>query len=336
MIFKYISELIDDPDPVIVIPFGGFSNDKKIYAQARVLEDEGINEDVESSFSKNIIRSFKRFETDEKPNVSVKVTWQGKEKILVSDEEGYIYLNTEHGMDLNHQKTLWVPITYTLMESDETIFTITHPVMKPSPKAEYGVISDVDETILDTGLYSLLKWKVLVNTFIKHDEQRISIEGAQELCSQLYGGSKGYNENPFFYLSNSPWNLYDYLQAFLEKNNFPKGTLLLRDIGLENKKKKSFLEGNKYIKIKHILETYPSLSFILIGDAHDLDPEIYLEIAQQFPSRILCIYIRSVKKPKKLKRVVQLISQTTHVEILLAESTEQILEHAKSNGYIAS
>ena len=334
--FKYISQLIDDPDPVIIIPFGGFANDKMIYTQARVLEDEGINEDIESSFSKNIIRSFKRFETDEKSDVSVKVSWQDNDKILVSDKEGYVYLNTEHGLKLNHKKTLWIPITYTLTDNDKTLFSITHPVMKPSPNAEFGVISDVDETILDTGLYSLLKWKVVVNTFIKHSDQRLPIKGSQALCSELYGGSTGYNENPFFYLSNSPWNLYDYLQAFLEKNNFPKGALLLRDIGLENKKKKSFLEGNKFVKIKHILGAYPSMPFILIGDAHDLDSEIYLETAQQFPNRILCIYIRSIKNTKKLNKVIQLIKDTTHVEILLAESTEQILNHAKSKGYIVS
>lgn len=151
-----------------------------------------------------------------------------------------------------------------------------------------------------------------------------------------FTGSTGYNENPFFYLSNSPWNFYDYLQAFLEKNNFPKGTLLLRDVGLEHRKKKSFLEGNKFVKIKHILRTYPSMTFILIGDAQDLDPEIYLKTAKQFPKRILCIYIRSIKNTKKLKKVVQLIEDTTHVEILLAESTEKILEHAKSKGYITS
>ena len=334
--FNYISQLIDDPDPVIIIPFGGFANDKKIYAQARVLEDEGIDTTIDNSFSKNIVRSFKRFETDEKANVSVKVTWQNKEIVLVSDREGYIYLNTNHGLDLKHKKTIWIPITYALKEDSKTLFTITDSIMKPASNAEFGVISDVDETILDTGLYSFLKWRVIINTIVKSSDQRLPIEGAQELCNQLYGGSTGYNENPFFYLSNSPWNLYDYLQAFLEKNNFPKGTLLLRDIGLENKRKKSFLEGNKFLKIKHLLETYPSMPFILIGDAHDLDSEIYLEIAKQFPDRILCIYIRSITNTKKLKKVVQLIKNSAHVEILLAENTAQIIKHAKSKGYIVS
>ncbi len=333
--FKYIFQLIDDADPVIIIPFGGYANNKNLYAQARVLEDEGINENIENSFSKNIVRSFKRFETDEKPNVTVKAIWQGNEETMISDEEGYVYLNTKHRLKLNHHKTLWIPITYTIFENDKNFFSITYPVMKPSISAEFGVISDIDETIIHTGLDSFLRWKVIVNTFIKHNEKRVPIEGAQELCSKLYGGSTGYSENPFFYLSNSPWNLYDYLKAFLEKNNFPKGALLLRDIGLENKKKTSFLEGNKFVKIKHILEAYPLTKFILVGDAEDLDSEIYLEIAKQFPNRILTIYIRSTKNTKKVNKVVQLIKNTTYVDILLAESTKQILEHAKSKGYIA-
>jgi phosphatidate phosphatase APP1 len=332
--FSYISQLIDDADPVIIIPFGGFANDKMLYAQARVLEDEGINENIENSFSKNIIRSFKRFETDEKPNVTVKASWQNNEKSLVSDKEGYVYVNTAHGLKLKHHKTLWIPVTYSLIENDMTMFTITHPIMKPSATAEFGIISDIDETIIYTGLDSFLKWKVVLNTFVTHHTKRLPIEGAQLLYNKLFGGTTGYSENPFFYLSNSPWNLYDYLQSFLEKNNFPKGTLLLRDIGLENKKKKSFLEGNKFIKIKHILETYATMNFILVGDAEDLDPEIYLEIAQQFPNRILCIYIRSVANTKKLRKIIALIKDTMHVEILLANDTEQILTDAKRKGFI--
>lgn len=331
---NFISRLLDNKDPIIIIPFDGYSNEQKIFAQARVLEDEGIDEYLETSYAKHLVHSFKRFETDEKPNVDVKVNWQNGSKTYVTDKEGYIYVDFEHGLDLNHDSTLWIPLTYCLQEEGRTVYSITHPVMKPSPKSEYGVISDLDETILDTGLDSFLKWKVVVNTFLKASHERTAVEGAQKLCNLLHRGSSGHNENPFFYLSNSPWNLYNYLQAFLHKNHFPKGTLLLRDIGLENKKKPSFMEENKFVKIKHIVETYPKLSFILVGDAQDIDPEIYLEIATRFPDRVRCVYIRTVENKKKLKKIKALIERTVHVRIVLAESTDEIIDHARTNGYI--
>ncbi len=332
--FRYISRLIDDPDPVIIMPYGGYATNDKIHAQARVLEDEGLDEHSSDSISGNLFRSFKRFETDEKENVKVYATWEGGQETLVSDNEGYIYLNKAHGMSLNHERTLWIPITYKLNKNGMELFSITYPVMKPSPTCEFGVISDMDETVLHTGLDSILKWKVLVNTLGKHSDKRLPLEGAQELYTLLHGGSTGYRENPFFYLSNSPWNLYDYLIAFLEKNNFPRGTLLLRDIGLENKKRTSFLEGNKFIKIKHILESYPKMNFILIGDAEDLDPQIYSEIAKLFPNRILSIYIRNVRNRSKTKNLTQYIKDTKHVEMLQVDNTEAILEHAKLKGFI--
>ena len=61
---KYISHLIDDPDPVIIMPYGGFLNKDTIYGQARVLEDEGLEEVKGDSVISHIVRSFKRFETD--------------------------------------------------------------------------------------------------------------------------------------------------------------------------------------------------------------------------------------------------------------------------------
>ncbi|QLE01532.1 DUF2183 domain-containing protein [Galbibacter sp. BG1] len=332
--FKYISHLIDNPDPVIIMPYGGYANDDEIHGQARVLEDEGIEEFSENTVGGRVLRSFKRFETDEYKNAHVRVRWQEGEKELISDTEGYVYLDTSHSLNLKHMKTLWIPVTYELIENEEVKFSITTEIMKPAPTAEYGIISDIDETIIETGLGSFLKWKVLVNTFLKTVDERLPLEGAQELYSLLHGGSTGYKDNPFFYLSNSPWNLYDYLISFLEKFKFPRGTLLLRDIGLENKKKESFLEGNKFVKISHILETYPKLHFILIGDAQDLDPDIYLEIARKYPSQIKAIYIRLIRNKHKMKKVKALIEKNSDIEVLLISDSDEAEVHARMNGWI--
>ncbi len=74
------------------------------------------------------------------------------------------------------------------------------------------------------------------------------LEGAKELCELLYKGSSGNKANPIFYLSNSPWNPYNYLSIFLETQGFSKGPLLMRDIGISNPRIKSFVYANKYQK----------------------------------------------------------------------------------------
>ena len=333
-VFNYISNLIDDPDPVIITPFGGYANDTMIHAQGRVLEDEGIEHSEEDSAIKNIWHSFKRFESDEKGNATVKVSWGDQERTLVSDAEGYVYLDEEHLQHFTHEETLWIPITYRLMDGERAVFETTSMVMKPSPKAEYGIISDLDDTVIETGVASTFKWRLLVNALTKHSHNRLPLEGAQEFYKMLFKGKSGYADNPFFYLSNSPWNIHDYLTAFLKKFEFPDGVIMLRDIGITFRKRKSFMEGNKFRKIKHILETYPKIPFILIGDAGEIDADIYLKIASLFPEQVLAIYIRAVDKASKIKRIEKLIEAHTDISVMIVRSKEDAISHARANGFI--
>ncbi|WP_430408293.1 App1 family protein [Kordia sp.] len=334
-IFRFISRLIDDEDPVIVMPFGGYANTEKMFAQARVLEDEGITHSQEDSFIKNLYNSYKRFETDEVENALVKVTINGKVITLHSDNEGYIYIDTEYQTThLENSRTNWIPITYQLFIDDKLTHTIKDEVMIPSETASFGIISDMDDTVIDTGLSSTLKWKVIINSFFKHSNHRIPLQGAYEFYTSLRKGADGNRDNPFFYLSNSPWNLHEYLSDFLAFHNFPKGIVLLRDIGFENPKKKTFQERNKFIKITHILETYPNLPFVLIGDAVDLDHDIYVAIARKFPNRIKAIYIRTVTDKRKMALVKALVEATTDVDIVLIESTDKAIAHAEKNQLI--
>lgn len=333
-VFKYISKRLKWHDPVIVMPYGGYASDQVIHAQARVLEDEGIRHSEADSALRNLYNSFKRFESDEKKGMKVKVKWGDQEKILVSDKEGYVYLDETLDQPLNHDETLWIPVTYQLMEGSEIIYQTTSQVMKPSPNVEFGVISDLDDTVIQTGVSSTLKWRLLVNSLMRHSHNRMPLEGAQEFYKLLHKGKSGYATNPFFYLSNSPWNIHDYLCAFLKKYDFPTGPVLLRDIGISWPRKKSFMEGNKYLKVKHILETYPSIPFILIGDAAEIDADIYLKIARTFPEQIKAIYIRAVKKHSLIKRVESLIEANTDIKVMLIRDNQEAIEHARENGFI--
>ncbi len=330
----YLSKLLDNEDPVIIMPFTGYANAERLYGQARVLEDEGIANVEAEGVVGNLYRSFKRFETDEIHGAKVHVSWPGGETTLISDKEGYVYLDVAYDSSLCDASASSIPLTYSLIERGEISFTITSSVIRPLASAQFGVISDMDETVLHTGLDSFLRWKVIVSTMFTDSTARMPLEGVRDFYAKLAKGFSEKGQNPFFYLSNSPWNLYDYLQAFLEGKNFPKGPLLLRDIGLENKRKDSFLEGNKFIKISHILQTYPKLPFLLIGDGEDLDPEIYLEIAKRFPNQVATIYIRSVSDKRKTKRIVRLKANFENVDIKLISHTNEAILHAIEKGYI--
>ncbi|MEM1218664.1 MAG: App1 family protein, partial [Bacteroidota bacterium] len=99
-------------------------------------------------------------------------------------------------------------------------------------------------------------------------------------------------------VSNSPWNLFDFLKEFLKLHKYPLGPLLLRDLGTPNQRIFTREPHHKTAVIRKILETYPQLKFLLIGDSGERDPHIYSQIREEFPGRILGTYIREIKGGK--------------------------------------
>ena len=204
----------------------------------------------------------------------------------------------------------------------------------PEAEADYGVISDIDDTILNTGVTSFLKWKVIRNSFFVNAFRRMPLHGAPNLYTILHKGIDGKEKNPVFYLSNSPWNMYQYLQLFLDHNGFPKGPVLLRSFSSFFKRLTAAEKPHKQKEIINLLNTYPKLNFILIGDSGEHDATIYTDIAAQYPNRILCIYLRSVNHRRKMAHVKSIVDNFRTTPVLLIETSLQAEEHARAQGFI--
>ncbi|WP_313777695.1 phosphatase domain-containing protein [Flagellimonas lutaonensis] len=194
----------------------------------------------------------------------------------------------------------------------------------------YGVISDIDDTILHTGVVSSLKWRVLMNTFFKRATSRSALEGTASFYHKLHRGKSGSAANPIFYVSHSPWNMYRYLELFLKTNNFPKGPILLRSMASFRSRNKKNGNPHKYLEIVNILETYPELSFLLIGDSGEKDGDIYLDISNRFPGRIKAIYLRSVNDTKRVERIQEMFRDYRDVPFLMVNNTEEVIAHAEA------
>ena len=175
---------------------------------------------------------------------------------------------------------------------------------------------------------------MIVNTLFKNFDERIPLEGAADFYQKLHYDKNGLAVNPVFYVSNSPWNLYNYLMRFLKKNNFPKGPVLLRDFWTPFDKTEKPKIPHKHSEITRILDTYPNLSFILIGDSGEKYAFYYIEIAKKYPGRILAIYLRSVKNQKRQQKAAQLVQSFDQVPMLLVDTSNEIEVHAKSIGIL--
>ncbi|MBC7872409.1 MAG: App1 family protein, partial [Ferruginibacter sp.] len=131
--------------------------------------------------------------------------------------------------------------------------------------------------------------------------------------------------------------LYDLLKDFLDLNNIPAGPLLLRDFGLEPKADNPNGHlGHKLKEIKQIMQAYPQLQFVLVGDSGQEDPVIYREVVKEFPGRVLAIYIRDVQIPER-KKIAVAISESLRpykIEMIIVENTVEAAKHAAENGLI--
>ncbi|CAF1169499.1 unnamed protein product [Rotaria sordida] len=166
-----------------------------------------------------------------------------------------------------------------------------------------SIISDIDDTIKLTGVTSVRS--ILRNTF---SGQYKSIPG----MSERYRHYELYYNATFHYLTASPDQLYPFLHEFIQREQFPLGSYHMRHFTWCNINFFEFFSSNSFIKQKtKILHMFfqetRSRKFILFGDIFQKDPEIYANIYQQYPERILKIFIRVSSKnlSNRLNRVFQ-------------------------------
>jgi phosphatidate phosphatase APP1 len=327
--------------PLHIMTYRSYGTPTRLYVKGRVLVDKGITlSEADDTLWENLMNMYRRFNSNEIPGARVQLCLENQEHEITTDVEGYFVLNLAPEKPLGLED-IWHTIDVKLIESPvafEGEVTAKAHVLVPPPDAEYGIISDIDDTIVRTGATDLLQTGR--NVLLNNAHSRIPFHGVSSFYKSLQLGRNGKRNNPFFYVSSSPWNTYDLLYHFLELNEIPQGPLLLRDFGIdESKLGSSDHMSHKYKEIENILITYPNLNFILIGDSGQQDAEIYSKIVQNHPSRIMAIYIRDVNIEKHATKVVTIfdeLKQSGKVEMVLVKETLEAAEHAAKCGYIFS
>lgn len=326
-------------DPVQIVPYRSYGTVNRLYLKGRVLEDKQIAASGDKdTILNNLGNMYKRFESDEVPNAVLNVRFQDQVHQMVTDEEGYYMINIEPTYPIE-TADIWHPVEIKLVHAPipfDNDVKIVAEVLVPPTDAEYGIISDIDDTVVETSATNVLKMSRTV--FLHNARTRLPFAGVSAFYRSLQLGRNGKRNNPFFYVSSSPWNMYDLLKEFLDLNNIPEGPLLLRDFGLQDNKffSNGGHMGHKFKEIENILLTYPTLNFVLIGDSGQEDPKIYQEVVKKFPGRILAIYIRDVQLEHREKIAVEISEAlSSHkVDMLIIDNAVEAAEHAAKNGLI--
>lgn len=325
--------------PLILIPYRGTGNRKEAFVSGRLIENRNIRPAREQDSRWNNLRAmYKRFESNEIPGARVQADFYGEKLETTTDEEGYFHFRLSVPAHIDSRLTAH-PVHFRLLDK---IGNNKGPVLAdsfihiPQEKSDYGIISDIDDTVLQTSATSFIR--MIQQTFLYNARTRLPFKGVAAFYRALHEGKEiDETNNPLYYVSSSPWNLYDMLEDFLEIQQIPPGPLLLRDLGL--KPDTLFSSGHKNHKLKQIEKIFSltgNLPFILIGDSGQKDPEIYREVIRKYPKRVHVAYIRDVSQAGRDKKVQAIIdeAESAGTPMLLVKDTEAAARHAIGQGYI--
>jgi phosphatidate phosphatase APP1 len=325
----------------LVLPFIGHGSPRRIRIGARVVlgrpdavpdaipaEEPAPPAAKRRSRRAVFLASISRFFTVEIPLASVAVRTPAGSRQLRADSDGYLDAVVEDpGFEPG-----WHDVELTLDDGTSA----TAPVLVVDPRADIALVSDVDDTILETGLTRGLAF--LRATLLTETADRAPLPGAAALYRALVAPRDGVGR-PVFYVSTSPWNLHASLLEFIALRAFPLGPLLLTDWGPGHGS--LFRIGareHKTALIHRILEEHPGLNLVLIGDTGQLDPEIYAAIAQAFPDRVRAVYVRRAGPwdTRRGAEVQALAARVTAqgVPMLVVDDSTAIAEHAATIGLL--
>ncbi len=307
-----------------IVSYGGHGSAAGVVVRGRVVDDPPLSSAVEGEGVRAAVRRQVRgFWTHELRDVPLRIEVGGAETAVTTDVDGYFRVRLAAG-------ALRGPSTIGTVELDGDYRGVTGRhradllVHVPVPAADFGIISDIDDTILETGVQRVAA--MVAQTFTGSALTRTPFPGAVELYRDLSRNGT----NPVFYVSSSPWNLHAFITEFLQHRDFPAGPVLLRDLlGT------SAGREEKHDRIREVLELHPDLRFVLIGDSGERDPEIYADIVREHPGRIIAVYIREVRLDPGDGRVEKVSDAWDHdVPFVLAADSDAVRRHAAQSGLL--
>jgi phosphatidate phosphatase APP1 len=316
-----------DTGRAIISPYRSFGRGDELVARGRVLFEKAITRVAGAEpLWRNVLNTYRRFRSDEVAGARVRATYDAASIEGVTNEEGHFDLRFAPLVPLD-PSLLWHEVSLEL--PDNGAAAVAH-VLVPRSDAAFGVISDIDDTVLVTNATSLVG---MARSIVRNAASRLPFEGVADLYRALHR-----DRNPIFYVSSSPWNLYELLHDFMDLNGIPHGPMLLQDWGIdEHTLLLAPHETHKLAEIQRILDYYPTLRFVLIGDSGQHDPEIYLRVIQLHPERIVVAFIRDVTPDLRDQAVARIIEQSNAngVEMLYVRDSADALQHAQRLGLLS-
>jgi phosphatidate phosphatase APP1 len=320
--------------PVVVQPYRGYGSCKEIFLIGRVFR-QPVLEIRREGIARDLVDLLRRFLRWGLAEAALVVRFYGTEQRISTDRDGYFRVHIRPDRSPSAGQ-LWHRIELELVEPAQVM--AEGELFIPPQDCRYVVISDIDDTVVQTGVANklIMLWRL----FMLGARSRAAFPGMAALLRALHDGRTGHEVNPMLYVSRAPWGIYEVLDEFFRLHRIPVGPILfLREWGLtlQNPLPRR-APDHKLELIRHMLALYRDLPVVLIGDSGQRDPEVYAQIVHEHPGRVLAIYVRNVSRDPSRHRAIQdLAIQMVHAgsNLLLAADSLAMAAHAVEHGLIS-
>lgn len=328
----YWFRLTDDP---VVNVYNGYGNNEHVTVFGHVL---GLGPLPRKKFSGNIFTNafalLRLFVVRPWAAVKVQLRWDGELMEAETQDDGF------YKFEWKPKKQMipgWHPVEVYLDHPDHVGENIHGKGLIFVPdEYHFACISDIDDTFLISHSANLPKRLQVL--FTENAHSRKPFDGVVRHYQLLSDASDG-KPNPFFYVSSSEWNLYNYILEFSTKNELPKGVYLLSQMKKfhEILKTGQNKHSTKFMRIARIFHAFPHQPFVLLGDDSQQDPVIYSSLVDHFPDTIKAVYLRHVhKKNKEEVQVIVNEIEKAGVHCCYFEHSRDAIEHSKHIGLITA
>lgn len=260
-----------------VIPFTGYGSTGWVRVLCRI---QLGHKDAESRAPLVGRRGWRSFTGVQVANALVKVTAGVETREVRADRGGVLDLRVDVHL---------APGWHDIQLSVEGSKPVVAPVFIVDPSVTFGLVSDIDDTVMVTALPRpfLAAW----NTFVLNEHARRPVPGMAVLYERLTRTHPG---APVIYLSTGAWNVAPTLNRFLERNLYPQGTLLLTDWGPTHDRWFRSGREHKRTTLARLASEFPHVQWLLVGDDGQHDESIYGEFAHEHPESVIGIAIRQL------------------------------------------
>lgn len=325
-----------DSTNIVVKVFNGYGHQHDLVVFGQVKNGPRQRERVYTfSILRNVFSILKLYFIKPVGGVRVRMTWNDQSIYATTDADGFFKFEWS---STEIVPAGWIPVrVYLLDEKGNDSVSGEGKVLVPH-STQFGFISDVDDTVLVS--HSSSTGKKLTTLLTTDPAKRKTFSDVVHFYRLLsLSHTKASVPNPFFYVSSSEWNLYDYLSDFFTQNMLPEGIFLLSDF---KRWTEIFRVGGtkhhtKGERMRRIFDVYPKQRFVLLGDNTQKDPLIYSELANEYPDRIEAIYIRIVRK-HRTQETIRIMESITNksINVKLFEHTVEAIDDAVECGVIES